>query len=66
MTSIICLTQTIFAKEFRCNYLKNKKLFQKFFLHFQELNLILNRSQKKMTLIGDAFPEIAAPKNMVR
>ena len=66
MTSIICLTETISRNEFRCNYLKNKKLFLKFFLHFQDLNLILNRSQKKMTLIGDAFPEIAAPKNMVR
>ena len=45
---------------------QKQKTFSEIFLHFQELNLILNRSQKKMTLIGDAFPEIAAPKNMVR
>ena len=66
MTSIMCLTETFWRNEFRCNYLKNKKLFLNFFFDFQNLKLILNSSQKKMTLIGDIFGEISAPKKMVR
>ena len=37
-----------------------------FFLRFQNLYEILNIWQKKMTLIPHVFPEIQAPKNMVR
>ena len=40
MTSIICLTETISCKEFRSNYLKNKKLFRNSFCAF--LKYILN------------------------
>ena len=62
MKSIICLNETISRNEFRCNYFKHKKTFSGLFFHFQNLNLILNNSQKKMTLIGDIFPEIPALK----
>ena len=45
---------------------QKQKTFSEPFFAFLKSNLILNSSQKKMTLIGDTFPEIAAPKNMVR
>ena len=37
-----------------------------FFVHFQNLSYILNIFRKKMTPIADVFPELPAPKNMVR
>ena len=45
---------------------QKQKLFLNFSLDFQNLNLILNSSQKKMTPIADVSPEIPAPKNMVK
>ena len=35
-------------------------------MHFQNLYETLNICQKKMTLKADVFPEIPAPKGMVR
>ena len=66
MTSIISLIETIYNIQLSCDYLKNQKLFLDFFLPFWNLYEILNNLQKKMTLIADVFPEIPAPKNMVR
>ena len=66
MTSFICLTEKISSNEFRCNYLKNKKLFLNFFLRFKNLYQTLNISQKIMILIADVFAEVPGPKNMVR
>ena len=67
MTDIICLRETIYRNQYRRNYVKNKKIFVNFFfLHFRNLSDILNIFQKKMALIADIFPEILAPKNMVR
>ena len=37
-----------------------------FFFHFEKLSSSLNICQKKMTLRAYVFPEIPAPKNMVR
>ena len=45
---------------------QKQKIFSQLFLHFQNLYLILNLGHQKMTLIADVFPEISAPKNMVR
>ena len=44
------------------NYLKNKKLFLNFFLHFQNLLSILNIYLKRTTLIADVFPEFRLRK----
>ena len=66
MTSIICLKETISHDQFRSNYLKKKFFSLNFFLRFENLYEILNIWQKKMTLIAHVFPEIQAPKNMVR
>ena len=45
---------------------QKQRTFLKFFLHFENLYYILNIFHKKMTLIADVFPEILAPRYMVR
>ena len=40
---------------------KEKKI-DNFFLHFWNLNWILNISQRKMTFIADVFPKLGLPK----
>ena len=37
-----------------------------FFWHFENIFQILNIFQKKMTLIAEVFPELRAPKNVIR
>ena len=66
MTSFLFLTETIQRNQFGRNYLKNKKLFLKFFLHFQNRHEILNICDKKMTFIADLFAKLRTPKNVVR
>ena len=50
---------------FRHNYLKNEKNFLLFFL-FRNLNLILDISKIKMTLIAEIFLNLESPENVVR
>ena len=45
---------------------KKKKTFLNFFLHFRNLDLILNIFRKKMTLIADVFSILRTPKYLVR
>ena len=66
MTSILFLTENIWRNQFGSNYLKNKKLFLNFFLHFRNLHEILNIFKKKMTFIADLFPKLRTPKDVVR
>ena len=49
MTSILFLIETIYCNIFRCNYLRNKKLFQDFFFFFAFLKsrFIFESFQKK-------------------
>ena len=55
MTSILFLIETSYCNIFRCNYLRNKKLFLNSFLHFRNIDSILNIFKKKMTCIADVF-----------
>ena len=66
LTSILSLIETSYCNILRCNYLRNKKLFPNFFLHFANLDSILKIFKKKMTLIGDVFFNFWTPKNVVR
>ena len=66
MTSILFLTDTIKRNQFGRNYLKNKKLFLNFFLHFRNGHEILNICDKKMTFIADLFNKLRTPKKVVR
>ena len=53
MRSILFLIEAIQRKQLGRNYLKNKKSFLNFFLHFQNL-------------IADFFPKLRTPENVVR
>ena len=66
MTSLVFLIETIYGKIFRCNYLRNKEIFPEFFLHFRNLDCILNIFKKTMTLIAYVFSNLRIPKNFVR
>ena len=66
MTSILFLTENIWRNQFRSNYLKNEKLFLKYFLNFRNLHEILNICNKKMSFIADLFAKLRTPKNVVR
>ena len=66
MTSILFLTKNIWRDQFGRNYLKNKKLFLNFCLHFRNRYEILSISEKKMTFIADLFAKLRTPKNVVR
>ena len=45
---------------------QNKKLFLNIFLAFLKSIFSFKHFPKKMTLINDVFPEIPAPKDMLR
>ena len=66
MTSILLLTEIIWRNQFGSKYLKNKKLFHNYFLHFRNLHEILNICNKKMSFIADLFAKLRTPKNVVR
>ena len=65
MASIFFFIETIYSNIFRCNYLK-KKVFLNLFLHFRNLNLILNIFKKEMTLIANVFLDLWTLKIVVR
>ena len=66
MISILFLTENIWRNQFGSNYLKNKKLFLNFFLHFRNLHEILNICKKKMSFIADLFAKLRTPENVGR
>ena len=62
MTSILFLIVKISRYQLRYSNLRNKKLFLNFFLHFWNLNQILNILKKKVTLIDFVFSTLRTPK----
>ena len=66
MTSILFLTEAIYCNIFRSIYLRNKKYFLNCFLHFLNLDSLLNIFKKKMTLIAEVFLNLRRVKNVVR
>ena len=65
MTSILFLKLKIYCEELKYNYLKNKKFFLDFLLHFWNLHQIWNILKNKMSLIADVFPKLDTAKNML-
>ena len=51
---------------FRCIYLRYKKYFVNFFLHFLNLKWILNIFKKKNTVVADIFLSLPTQKNVIR
>ena len=66
MKIILLLIETIFIKIFRWDYLRKKKIFLLSFLHFLNLDSILNIFKKKMTVIGDIFLNLGTPEKVVK
>ena len=66
MTSILFLTEATYCNIFIYNYVRNEKYFLIFFLHFLNLDSILNTFKKKMTLIANVFFNLPTPKYVVR
>ena len=66
MTSILLLVETIECTQFRCIYLKKKKIFSQFFSAFFESALNFEHFQKKRTFIAYVFPKLPTTKNLLR
>ena len=52
--------------QFKCNYLKNKKLFLDFLFHFLDFHQILNILKKNLIVIANVFPKSQTVKILVR
>ena len=65
MASILFNIARICNSQFKCNYLKNEKLFLEFLFHFWNLPQILNILKKKMMVIANVFPNFQTVKNFV-
>ena len=66
MGSIVFLTEAIYCNIYRYKYLRNEKLFLNFFLHFLNLDSILNIFKKNMTVLSDVFLNLQTPKYVVK
>ena len=51
---------------FKCNFLRNKKLFLNFFFDSRILHQILNILKEKMIVIANVFPKLQTVKNLIR
>ena len=65
--SILLVIERIYRYQLESNYLKNHELFTPFlpFLIFLASKLNFQRSQKKMSLKGQAFLKLLTPKDVL-
>ena len=66
MASIVFKVVRTCNSQFKCNYLKNDKLFLKFLFHFLNLHQILNISKEKMIVIANVLPMLQTVNILVR
>ena len=66
MASILFKISSICNSQFKCNYLKNEKLFVNFLFYFWNLHQILNILKEKMIVIANLFLKLQVVKNLVR
>ena len=66
MTNTLFKIARICNSQFKCNYLKNEKLFLNFFFYFWNLHQILNVLKKKIIVIANVFPLLQTVKNLLR
>ena len=62
MASILFNIARICNSKFKCQYLKNEKLFFDVLFHFWNLHRILNILKKKMMIIANVFPKLKTVK----
>ena len=65
MTSILFGIVRISSSLFKCNYLKNEKLFPNFLLHLWNLHQTLNVFEEKMVVIANVFSRLKTVKDLV-
>ena len=66
MASILFKIERIWNSQFKCNYLKNQKLFLKFFVPFLDCTWSFKHFEnKKMMVITNVFPKLQTVKNFV-
>ena len=58
MVSILFIIARIPDSEFKCNYVKNERLFLNFLFDFLNLYQILNIWKEKMMVIANIFPNL--------
>ena len=56
---------TISRNKFKRHYLKNKKLFVDFLLHFWNVHAIQNILRKKMSIVAELFQKLWTAKEVV-
>ena len=66
MKNNLFLIETIYCNIFRWNYLRNEKYFQNLFLHFLNLDSVLNIFKENKTLLADVFLNLRTPKKVGR
>ena len=66
MTSILFGIVRICSSQFKCNYLKNGKLFLNCLLHFWNLHQILKILKRKMIAIANIFSKLQTVKMLVK
>ena len=55
----------ISRNKFRRNFLKNKRLFLDFLLHFWNVHAILNILKKKMSILAYLFQKLRTAKEVI-
>ena len=66
MASILVKVVIICNSQFKCNSLKNKKLFLIFLLDFWNVHQILNILKKDIIVLADVFRKLETMKILVR
>ena len=66
MTSILFKVLRICNSQFKCNYLKNQKLFLNFLFYLWNLHQILNNLKKNMMIIANVLPKSQTVDILVR
>ena len=66
MTIILFKIVRICHSRFKCNYLKNEKVFGNCLFHFWNLSQILNILEKKVIVHANVIPKLRTVKNMVK
>ena len=66
MASILFKIVRICKSQFRCNYLKNEKLFRNILFHFWNLHEILNLLKERMIVVAKVFPKLRTVKILLK
>ena len=64
MTSIPAAIWTIFCNNFKRYYLKNRRHFLDFLLHFRNVHEVYNILKKRMSVMAWLFPKLLFPKEV--